>query len=331
MRTAGFLLVFLAVMARADVFETAARQRQAEIDRALEKGQSARARDLRLSLARDSAKQGLYAEAARQYELLLAARPRKAERVKLFTELGRLREMVNDDAGAVQAYGDALHDDPKAWDANFLIGGAYLRMNEPLKAQAHFHSCISLDGKNAAAWAGLGDALAARGSFPEAIAAYQKSVALQPSGDVFIRLAQAHSYRGDLPRAIETLRSAKASGVPGDFDAAAGYLYRRHGDVLQAISDWQTALAADPNRLDVQISLIWLLGSVGRWKDAEAMARNAGHQAPQSALLEFTWAWLRLRQGDPVGARRHALAARSLSPSPLVNRYNERLIRELNP
>ena len=52
---------------------------------------------------------GDHALAARQYELLLASRPRRTERVRLFMLLGREKEALQEYGAAIQAYEDALH------------------------------------------------------------------------------------------------------------------------------------------------------------------------------------------------------------------------------
>src|SRR5580692_6128266 len=63
---------------------------QQAIDRASEQGNYQHVQALRLELAQHYAGTGSYALAARQYELLLASRPSRNERVSFSIELGKM-------------------------------------------------------------------------------------------------------------------------------------------------------------------------------------------------------------------------------------------------
>src|SRR5262249_26539688 len=65
---------------------------QREIDRASEQGNTTHVQTLRVQLAKQYGSIQQYALAARQYELILAARPSRHERVDFFVELGRMRD-----------------------------------------------------------------------------------------------------------------------------------------------------------------------------------------------------------------------------------------------
>src|SRR5262245_24125065 len=82
------------------------------IDRASEQGNYRHVQVLRLQLAKHLANTEAYAEAARQYELLLASRPSKRDRVRYSTDLGKMRDALQDYSGAIQAFQDAIHDAP---------------------------------------------------------------------------------------------------------------------------------------------------------------------------------------------------------------------------
>ncbi len=87
----------------------------ADIDHYAEKGDFAVIQDLREKLADYAAVIGRYDLAARQYELLLAARPRRVERVKICKKLGHMHMALKNYGEAIKAYDDALHDSPKEW------------------------------------------------------------------------------------------------------------------------------------------------------------------------------------------------------------------------
>ena len=101
---------------------------QRSIDRASEAREFFPRADAAFRAGRSSdAGTGPLCAAARQYELLLASRPAEHERVKFFIKLGKMRDAVEDYSGAINAYQDALHDDPKSWDANLALARAYAR------------------------------------------------------------------------------------------------------------------------------------------------------------------------------------------------------------
>src|SRR5258708_7790397 len=62
------------------------------IEKASERGSFSLVLELRLQLAEHLESTGHYADAAREYQLLLATRPPKHERVRLFVQLGRMRD-----------------------------------------------------------------------------------------------------------------------------------------------------------------------------------------------------------------------------------------------
>src|SRR4051812_23059135 len=92
-------------------FEEVTNRLEREIDRASEQGKYSSVQALRLELAQHYAAKGAYARAARQYELLLASRPSRSERVSYFIELGKMRDADREYDAAIGSFQDALHDD----------------------------------------------------------------------------------------------------------------------------------------------------------------------------------------------------------------------------
>jgi tetratricopeptide (TPR) repeat protein len=308
-------------------FETTERQLESAIDRASEQGHFDEVGALRLELARQATARGFYFDAARQYELLLAARPSRKERVRLFTELGRLRETTGDFAGAIHAYEDARHDDSHSWPANLRVAGVYAHEGMYGQAEQAYLKCLVLRPGDLEARDGLGDLYKDRGFLKQAIAVYQETLRRRPTAESFSGLAECYWRANDFKRAIETLEKAKASGVPGDYDTPLGFVYRRQGDFALAAATWEKALALHPDRADLKLNLVWVYAPLGRMKDAEQLAEELLSAYPHSPLVHFTQAWLKLRQGHEEGARLESRKVDELSPTDLVKHYNERLIQ----
>src|SRR5882762_5995526 len=79
-----------------------------DIDQSSDNGDFGAVQEIRARLADYAAGIGRYDLAARQYELLLAARPGRVERVKISTKLGDMRMALKDYGRAISAYDDAL-------------------------------------------------------------------------------------------------------------------------------------------------------------------------------------------------------------------------------
>ncbi len=87
----------------------------------------------------------------------------------------------------------------------FSLGNEYLKAGEPARAAAAFRAAVARDANYSAAWKALGKALADAGEHVEAVAAYERGIAV----------AEA---RGDIQAAKEMkvfarrIRSALATG-----------------------------------------------------------------------------------------------------------------------
>src|SRR5438445_730092 len=115
-----------------------------EIDTSSERGDFGVVQEIRARLADYAAGIGRYDLAARQYELLLAARPGRVERVKIFTKLGHMRMALKDYGRAISAYDDALHDSPKDWEANLARARAFSAADIDTRAIESYGRCIRL-------------------------------------------------------------------------------------------------------------------------------------------------------------------------------------------
>jgi len=324
----GFGLVTALSYAVAVPFETTERQLQSAINRASEQGHVDEVRALRLELARQATLTGYYFDAARQYELLLATRPGKKERVRLFTELGRLRQSTGDYKGAISAYEDARHDDSRAWQANLQLAEVYAKVGMYQQSEQVYLHCLALRPNDVGARDGLGHLYTERGFLKQAIDIYTETLKHRPTAKTYTGLSECYWRRNNFSSAIETLEKAKASGIPGDYDTALGFVYRRQGNFSQAAAAWEKVLWAHPDRVDIKLNLVWVYEPLGRTKDSERLLKELLAAYPQSPLLHFTQAWISARHGNITAARREAAHVDELSPTDLVKHYNERLIQE---
>ncbi|MGE5645619.1 MAG: tetratricopeptide repeat protein [Acidobacteriota bacterium] len=134
----------------------------------------------------------------------------------------------------------------------------------------------------------LATAYRALGRFDEAEALYRKSFELSGNANTLSNLAELYRVRGDKKRAEKTAREAVATAVPESPDAASALhtlaavrrdqgraaealdLYARSREILEKAGG-----PRDPGVGRNLANVAELLGSQGRWSEAEQAARRA--------------------------------------------------------
>lgn len=299
---------------------------QRQIDRASEEGNYTQMQALRLDLARYYAATGDYGLAARQYELLLASRPSKRERVDFFIQLGKMRDALHDYGTAIQAYEDALHDDPNAWDAGLSLARAYSRIDLNTTALTVYKRCMQKRPKAAEAYAGAAEVYQRLGLLRLAIAHYEKALALSPTPQSYLGMADCYVRLADTPHAAEVLQKAKEVLPRAAYDDRLGEIYQKQGDLQSACVAWEEAYRSDPQRGDVQLNLIMVYEDLGRHAEADHLLKRMLSEYPLSPLVHFMRAWVFYLRGDPRAASQEVQTVQALDPTEVVRHYNDRLM-----
>jgi tetratricopeptide (TPR) repeat protein len=302
---------------------------QRSIDRASERGNYRQVQALRFELAQRYAAAKAYGQAARQYELLLASRPSKRDRVSYFVELGKMRAADQNYGGAIAAFQDALHDDPRSWDANLQLARAYDHAELNSKAIEVYKRCIVLRPSAHDAYAGIGHVYQQLGFLNKAVLNYQKAIKLEKRPETFLQLSDAYVRQGNIAHAKDILQQGKASLPRVDYDVQLGKIYRREGDWRNACAAWEEALKADSKRDDVRLHLAQAYDRLGRPADSDRMFKRLLAEYPLSPLVHFSRAWVLYARGDLGGARSEALQTQQLGPSTIVGHYNDELLAQL--
>jgi tetratricopeptide (TPR) repeat protein len=302
---------------------------QRSIDRASERGNYRQVQALRLELAQRYGAAGAYAQAARQYELLLASRPSKRDRVNYFVELGRMRDAGQNYSGAIAAYQDALHDAPKSWDANLNLARSYDHAELNSKAIEFYKRCISLRPTAHEPYEGLARVYQQLGFLNKAVLNYQKAIVLEKRPEIFLELSDVYARQGNISYAKDILHQGKARLPRADYDIQLGKIYRREGDWKNACTAWEEALKVDPKRDDVRLHLVQAYERLKRPADADRMLKQLLADYPQSPLVHFSRAWVLYVRGDRQGSRQEALKVQQLNPTPVVGHYNDELLAKL--
>jgi tetratricopeptide (TPR) repeat protein len=313
----------------AGTFEESASRLERGIDQASEQGNYERVQTLRLELAERCAAAQRYAEAARQYELLLASRPSRRQRVEMFIQLGKMRVALQDFGGAISAFQDALHDNPHSWEARLALARAYARVELNSRALGEYGKCIDLHPKAPEPYEEMAAVYQRLSYYGKAIAFYQKALRLRARPESFLGMADCYAHQDNFSQATNVLQQAKAVLPRADYDVRLGSIYRDRGDLMHAVGAWEEALKTDASRDDVRLNLALAYGELRRFRDAEAMYRPLLKRYPQSPLVHFLHAWTLYDRADYRAAKSEALAVKGLSPSEVVRHYDERLLNEL--
>jgi len=324
-----FVAVFMSVPLRAEPQGEKAIRLEGQIEKASEKGSFSVVQGLRLQLAENLEAMGRYADAAREYELLLASRPPKHERVKYFIQLGRMRDAAQDYGAAIGSFQDALHDEPDSWDANLALARSYGKIELNSRAVEVYMRCIALRPKAVEGYQEIAAIYERMGYLNKAINYYQKAIKITPQAESYLGMSDCYVRQDDIGHATDILQTAIAALPRAEYDVRLGDIYEKQGDWVKATMSWEEALRMDPHQDDLRLKLAMVYGKLHRKSDADRLFRQLMNAYPDSPLVHFLRAWMLFDRGDRQGSRSEALQVERLAPTELVRHYNERLLVQL--
>jgi len=299
------------------------------IDRYSEKGDFDTVLNVRTKLADYAATTGHYDVAERQYELLLATRPGRRDRVRFFTQLGKMRMALQDYSRAIASFDDALHDSPKDWEANLARARAFSAIDLNQRAIESYLRCIHLRPTEEAPYEELGQVYERQGFLGKALLQYQKAVSREPKSNTYLHMADCYVHLKNITQAIQVLEQAKAQIPSADYDVRLGEIYQSLGDAAHAGVAWEAALAADPKRDDVRLKLTLIYDQLHRQADTDRLFKELLLSYPQSPLVHYFRALVFLERGEKSAARAEAQLVEELSPTEAVAHYTDLLLTQL--
>ena len=234
----------------------------------------------------------------------------------------------HDAAGARACFNRALALEPLYLPALANLAQLDLREQQPLQARKRYQAALARAPRNAALMSALSRLALDQGDLPGALAWLEHAWQAEPGSLVLgLRLADLNVRSGQLRKAVGLARSLEASfptspeaqamlaqalamsgDLPGAIDSYAklallaprspvphvrmASLFLAQKDpaaTLQALAALRKALALDPDRLDVQLSMLTTLIGQKRYPEAQALAASVQRrqpQAPQGYKLE---------------------------------------------
>ena len=157
------------------------------------------------------------------------------------------------------------------------------------RALALANTSLKINAFSATTYGVQADALTELGRYPEAAAAVQKMLDLQPGTPSFSRASYQRELRGDVPGAREALqRAADATTVPADQAFAHYYLGElawNNGDTATASREYAAALTTDQAYLPALVGQAKATAAAGDPTAALALYREAVQAQPQPAYV----------------------------------------------
>ena len=201
---------------------------------------------------------------------------------------------------ALAAYKQALSLQPDFADALINLGALHAGRGELEEARECYERALALDPNQALAHTNLGNVFNELGRFDEAAACHRRALSLNP------RLASAHSNLGNVLRNQGRLAEAAVSyreaiAAAPDFaegHANLGNVLADEGELDGAIAAYRRAIALKPDYAEAHANLGNTLVQAGNIAAADASCREALRLKPDSAHCKFTYALLRLLEGD---------------------------------
>jgi tetratricopeptide (TPR) repeat protein len=139
-------------------------------------------------------------------------------------------------------------------------------------AETHLRRSLAVSPRLIDSHRCLGEVLATLGRDDDAVAAYERSLALALDGEVSLADPVLTAPAGSGPR----------DGGHGRVLAALAQLDARHGRVAQAVAGYRLAIAAGYDRVSVRGGLAWLFVKQRRWRAAVTEGARAIAQVPKA-------------------------------------------------
>lgn len=182
---------------------------------------------------------------------------------------GAARLAKGDTDGAIAAYQQCIRTAPSAGLFNNL-GTAFVRAGRYPEAVAALETALSLQPRYLRALVNLGKALRELGRIPDAIGRLGEALALDPDYvPALINLGDALAAAHDLPAARQTLeRAIHLAPTQVEAQMGLGMVHLQAGRIMEALDALSKAVRLAPNHADAHSNLAHALFVSGDWPAA---------------------------------------------------------------
>ncbi len=244
---------------------------------------------------------GRTAEAAERYREVIRADPDNADG---YMGLGEALAADQHGAEAEHAFRQAVQVEPTYWGAQTALGNFLLGQGRASAAIPFYVRVTELVPASRLAYNNLGAAYLMTADFPAAAAAFERSLALEPSRSAYSNLGSVYYFQG---------RYAEAARMYARGTELAAQDHRVWGNLADAL--WQLDSARAQARSD--------------YRRAMALAQKSLEVNPKDAVSWMQLAFYGARAGDPAPALDYASRALALGgDDPYVHYYGALLALE---
>jgi len=245
---------------------------------------------------------------------VLASVPDADRTTKLYAALGYTYEQQHDYPKAIEAYKDAIKQDPDNLEARRGLAQNLLNDNQSNAALEQFKAIVEADPHDAPSYMRLAEIYRRTGNFDKALEALKKAESeVQDSLEVPYNMAVIYQAQGKYDEAVATLQSLLKKTEKADGKYTAGeknnrsVFYERLGSVYRDQNKTQLAVENFRHMLDLggdsatrgYQQIIDTYRDARDWKSATATAEEAVQKLPNDRGLKMVLAGQLADSGQP--------------------------------
>lgn len=181
-----------------------------------------------------------------------------------WSDLGVARQLLQDDTGALKAFGQAVTLDPADAVAQYRLGSELLRLGKSHEAAEHLDAAYRIDPQDQSTLNALQTALRREGRAAEADQIRQKLSDLLHARD---------------ERNQKALEAVKLNNQ--------GAALEKSGDLPAAVEKYKAALALNPDHNGIRVNYAIALLRQGQWTDGLNLLHEASQREPNNPKFQL--------------------------------------------
>lgn len=204
-----------------------------------------------------------------------------------------------------QAFRNALRLRPGLPHANNALGQLLIQDKRSAEAEPYFRAIQGIRGFELVAELGLADTLRIQEKLDEAVAAYQRALALKPDHEAGFEAMLWCLGKLGRGREVISLLDQRIAEYPEQqrWRATRARINSTNGRHAEAVADWKWLTERDPQNPEAAVQFASTLEASGEFDRAMEMADAAVRLVPADATLGIIRIRARMRRGDDAGAR----------------------------
>jgi tetratricopeptide (TPR) repeat protein len=213
------------------------------------------------------------AEAARMQKFAAPTTSTRAYEAYIKGQIASYRNNQEGNETAVELLGRAVELDPQFVVAQYALGVVHQTLGNRWKAAAQFRASTQLDPSYPEPYKALGDLFltAPRRLFDQAIEAYAKALELRPFySDAYAGLGDANAAKGDIDGAVNAYQKALANNPYNPrVHVSLGKIYYGEKQLYyEAVNSYKKAIDLDPRYVEARLGLAEVYEEKGLYQDA---------------------------------------------------------------